>query len=699
MSSSRQIQSRVSWFYPLIVFLSTATHGFCATVGTFANPLIADGADPWVICKDGTNYYYTQTTGGQVTIRSSSTISGLAFASPVTVFTPPAPNNRDVWAPELHFLNGNWYIYFAADDGNNANHRIYAAEADTADPQGTYTFKGKVADSSNDYWAIDPTVLQKDDGSLYLIWSGWPGTSNVRQNIYIAPMSNPWTISGPRVLLSTPTLNWEIYPDTSLPLINEGPEALKRDGKIFIVYSANKAWENYYCLGLLMNTNGDVLNTDAWVKYPAPVLSGFADESGAVYGPGHCSFTHNTAQTEDWIVYHAAKYSGAGFNRSVRAQPFTWNLNATPFFGQPIPTNLPVIFPAGEGPPTPFSVNPNITNGFIRLEYFCAITGTSLADVTNNVKFPGHADITRFAAQCESPSGIGSNYGSRLSGYLMPTVTGSYVFYFCSSDQGALFLSTNSDPVGNRLIAFEPQWNPRRNWTGTDRRPNQENISAPISLTAGQSYWMEALMKTESGGDNLGVAWQPPGGSVPTNGAPPIPGACLAIPFDSTLTVSPVIAQQPTNQVRYQGTAGSFSTLPVSSEAPWLQWQKEIASNNWENITGGYSNSFVLPNVSMSDAGGYRLVVKNNAGLTVSGSASLEVLNLPFLIGKFTAGKGAFQIGFEGVTNFTYTLLGTTNFHDWAMLSSTNGVNGPATFSDTNAAVIPNRAYRLSIGQ
>ena len=86
---------------------------------------------------------------------------------------PAAPDNQDVWAPELHFLNGNWYVYFAADDGNNANHRLYVAEANTADPQGAYTSKGKLYDASNDRWAIDGTVLQMADGSLYCIWSQW----------------------------------------------------------------------------------------------------------------------------------------------------------------------------------------------------------------------------------------------------------------------------------------------------------------------------------------------------------------------------------------------------------------------------------------------------------------------------------------------------------------------------------------------
>jgi GH43 family beta-xylosidase len=148
---------------------------------TFSNPIISSGADPWVIFKDG-SYYYTQTTGGSVKVRRAVQITGSAGignASAPTVFTPAAPNNQNVWAPELHFLQNKWYIYFAADDGNNANHRLYVAESTSA--QGTYTPKGKISDAT-DRWAIDGTVLQKDDGSLYLIWSGWPGTTEDRKS-------------------------------------------------------------------------------------------------------------------------------------------------------------------------------------------------------------------------------------------------------------------------------------------------------------------------------------------------------------------------------------------------------------------------------------------------------------------------------------------------------------------------------------
>ena len=172
--------------------------------GTFTNPIIANGADPWVLYLNG-YYYFTDTTGGDVEIRRCTRLAGtngLSTAPLMATFNPPAPYNQDVWAPELHYLQGKLYAYYAADDGTNADHRMFAAvqHGQTS----TFDYLGKVFDGTTDRWAIDGTVLEAPGGALYFIWSGWPGTTDGLQNLYIAPMSSPWTISGPRVLLSTP---------------------------------------------------------------------------------------------------------------------------------------------------------------------------------------------------------------------------------------------------------------------------------------------------------------------------------------------------------------------------------------------------------------------------------------------------------------------------------------------------------------
>lgn len=313
----------------------------------FTNPILGSGADPWII-RSGGFYYYMQTDGG-LNIRKSSELAsplGVENASPVSVFTPPAPYNQNVWAPELHYINGNWYIYYTAglaSDPSDTTHRIFCAEADTQDPMGTYTFKGKVYDSSHDYWAIDPTVYQKDDGTLYMAFcsrasSGNDGVSRV----YIAPMSNPYTISGPRVLLTSPTYSWEAN-------INEAPEFIKHNGTVNLVYSANCACGNNYCLGLLANNDGNLLNAGSWTKNSTPIFQTYTGSDGNCYAPGHCSFTTSVDGTEDWIVFHTAQYSGSGFIREVHTQPFSWTPGFnTPSLGHPIPSGEGVPLPSGE---------------------------------------------------------------------------------------------------------------------------------------------------------------------------------------------------------------------------------------------------------------------------------------------------------------------------------------------------------------
>jgi GH43 family beta-xylosidase len=115
------------------------------------------------------------------------------------VWTAPVGTmySRNVWAPEAHFLNNRWYIYFAADDSLNKNHRMYVLESAGTDPMGPYTFKGRITPLV-DRWAIDGTVLTRD-GISYFVWSGWEGFSGP-QNLYISKMLNPWTIDTGKIV-------------------------------------------------------------------------------------------------------------------------------------------------------------------------------------------------------------------------------------------------------------------------------------------------------------------------------------------------------------------------------------------------------------------------------------------------------------------------------------------------------------------
>jgi GH43 family beta-xylosidase len=323
----------------------------------FFNPVLPSGPDPWVIFHNGF-YYYMNSTGVNLTLWKTRDITALAHAQKRIIWTPPnyGPDSRDIWAPELHLIDGKWFVYFAADDGPNAHHRIYVIENDGPDPlAGNWTFKGKVADST-DKWAIDATILDKD-GAHYLLWSGWEGDSDGVQSIYIARLKNPWTIDGPRVRLSTPQYPWEKVGDFGdygpiRPIphvdVNEGPEILKHGDRIFLVYSASGCWTNYYELGMLsISASADPMDPASWTKSPKPVF--WQNPEAGAYGTGHNGFFPSPDGTQEWIIYHAnpGPNQGCGNLRSPRIQSFTWNADGSPDFGRPVPLGQLMPKPSG----------------------------------------------------------------------------------------------------------------------------------------------------------------------------------------------------------------------------------------------------------------------------------------------------------------------------------------------------------------
>lgn len=321
---------------------------------TFTNPLLPSGADPWCIYKNG-YYYYTNTTGNNITLWKTANIARLRTAHKKTVFIPPAkgPYSKEIWAPEIHYLRGKWYIYFAADSGNNAGHRLWVLENSSADPiKGEWKMKGKLA-TPDDKWSIDGSVYEHNN-KLYLTWSGWEGDTNGEQNIYIALMKNPWTVEGKRVKISTPQLDWEKHGDLDnrddVPHVNvnEGPQLLKYRDKLFLIYSASGCWTEFYALGMLTaSVNSNLMDTASWKKSLKPVFK--QSKENKVYAPGHNSFFKSPDGKENYILYHANAEPGQGCGRfrSPRAQLFTFTKEGLPDFGVPAKAGKLLKLPSG----------------------------------------------------------------------------------------------------------------------------------------------------------------------------------------------------------------------------------------------------------------------------------------------------------------------------------------------------------------
>ena len=263
-------------------------------------------------------------------------------------------NRTTIWAPELHLIDGRWYIYYAGGAAGPPfiHQRSGVLESEGSDPQGPYLARGMlytgddVASGTDPIWAIDLTVARLN-GQLYAVWSGWEEnaeTDATPQHLYIAPMSNPWTISGNRVRISSPTETWERGPELDL---NEGPTFLLRGGRTFIVYSARESWLPDYRMGQLALQDGaDPLDPESWVK-GGPVFAA----NGDVYGVGHASFTVSPDGTEDWVVHHSKTAKTPGWDRVIRMQPFGWRSDGSPDFGTPVPSEEPIPMPSGQCAP------------------------------------------------------------------------------------------------------------------------------------------------------------------------------------------------------------------------------------------------------------------------------------------------------------------------------------------------------------
>lgn len=286
-------------------------------------------ADPYVIHHTDGSYYYIYGAGDGFCINKIDNLDNIVMDGGVKVYTAPQGTmySLEYWAPELHYINGEWYVYVAADDGYIAmgtwpNLRMHVFKGTSQDPLQPFEYVGQITDPTNK-WAIDGAPFEYN-GELYFVWSGWEGDENVRQNIYIAHMSNPWTIDSERVMISTPEKDYELYGQ-----VNEGPAILIKDGAVIVVYSGSGCWTNHYCLASVTCTDGNLMNPDSWVKSEESLLG----PSKLEYGPGHCYFT--TADDGSlWVMYHANLEPNLGVKgRSVRIQPVVWD-GITPTFEQ-----------------------------------------------------------------------------------------------------------------------------------------------------------------------------------------------------------------------------------------------------------------------------------------------------------------------------------------------------------------------------
>ncbi|WP_405731032.1 family 43 glycosylhydrolase [Streptomyces sp. NBC_01537] len=307
---------------------------------TYTNPIAAQRADPFIYKHTDGYYYFTATVPeyDRIVLRRATTIQGLSTAPETTIWTKHASGvmGAHIWAPEVHYIDGKWYVYFAAGSTSDVwAIRMYVLETDAANPlTGTWTEKGQIATPVSSF-SLDATTFAVN-GVRYLAWAQRNPSEDNNTSLFIAKMANPWTLSGTPVEISQPTLSWE----TIGYKVNEGPAVIQHGGKVFMTYSASATDANY-CLGMLTaSASADLLDPASWTKGSQPVFK--TSDATSQYGPGHNSFTVSEDGKSDILVYHDRSYKDITGdplndpNRRTRVQKLYWNADGTPNFGIPV---------------------------------------------------------------------------------------------------------------------------------------------------------------------------------------------------------------------------------------------------------------------------------------------------------------------------------------------------------------------------
>jgi GH43 family beta-xylosidase len=312
----------------------------------FKNPLLRQRADPHVTLHTDGQYYFTATVPeyDRIEIRRTRDLNSLSTAETKVIWRKhdSGEMSHHIWAPEIHHIDGKWYIYFTASRADAIwEIRPFVLMSDAADPfKGDWQELGRIKTGWEGF-SLDGTTFVHQ-GKRYFAWTQRGRTpeqggkdEGKGTNIYIAEMTSPTAITGRAVMLSKPEFEWE----TRKYEVNEGPAVLIRNGRVFMTYSASATNHNY-CVGLLTaDADADLLDPASWKKSPQPVFQ--SSEARGIYGPGHNSYTTTRDGKSDLFVYHARDYKEIQGNelqdpnRATRAKVLKWKADGSPDFGEP----------------------------------------------------------------------------------------------------------------------------------------------------------------------------------------------------------------------------------------------------------------------------------------------------------------------------------------------------------------------------
>lgn len=299
-------------------------------------PFIAGRADPNVVFYQGRYYFIATNESGNtgLYIRESDTVTGLNESEEHLVYDEAKAAEAGIvsksnhWAPELHVIQGNLYMFFATNIGTGFDVQAMIMKlkeggdptlyADWETPQRYLDKDGKVLSTYYGGITLDMTHFSYNDRH-YVVWSQRNFSKNGgTADLWIGETTaeNPGQLISDPVKIVSCEYSWERNNKTP---VTEGPFVILRDNVLYLTYSGG-ATDESYCVGMTqiaLSEDVDFLQADSWKKTNYPILTGLSSRGEDSYhGPGHNSYV--TDEDGSLInVFHGRPGNGNAFQRDA----------------------------------------------------------------------------------------------------------------------------------------------------------------------------------------------------------------------------------------------------------------------------------------------------------------------------------------------------------------------------------------------
>lgn len=282
-----------------------------AVQGAYPNPGAVNGDtglhDPTVV-KTSSGQYIIAHTGANIQLKTSTdrtrwTNAGAVFPNGAPWTTAYTKGDTNLWAPDISFRNGQYYLYYSASSFGSAKSAIFLATSPTA-ASGSWTNRGLVIESTDalNYNAIDPHLFVDGDGKWWLSFgSFWSGIKLIAIN----PSNGLRADNTVRAIAARPNNGGAI----------EAPFITKRGNFYYLWVSFDScckgAASNYRTMvgratsitGPYTDRNGVAMTNGGGTEVMA--------SHGSIHGPGHPAVFKDS--DADVFMYHYYANSGASF--------------------------------------------------------------------------------------------------------------------------------------------------------------------------------------------------------------------------------------------------------------------------------------------------------------------------------------------------------------------------------------------------